>query len=166
MPKASMNTAIAYYEGDTTSIYILYVLRFIFTHICHRNSAEIICKTMQFSGGETQRHGMVVYNGNNFREYGDEFLEFLGNEDGESGQGNGFYTQTYYQNTTTLFTLPHAAEYIHFYDLIPETLSFRTLEPAIPITVADSACLASSNTPSPRLYITGGYMNFSNYYEI
>ena len=108
---------------------------------------------------------MVAY-GDILRDFGSEFLKFLGNEQGERGQGNVFYTQMYYKNTTALFTIPEAAEYIHVYDLNPETLSFHTLEPAIPMTVGDAACLASSETPNPRLYIVGGYTNISGYHEI
>ena len=97
------------------------------------------------------------------RDYGEDFLLFLGNDHGERGQGSTFYTQI---GESTLFTMSDTDDYIHVYDLNPATLSFHTLEPAIPITVGDAACLASSETPSPRLYITGGYMDISDYYEI
>ena len=110
---------------------------------------------------------MVVYdtNYNSFTNYGDDFLLFLGNDHGERGQRNIFYTQL---NSTTLFTFTAAAEYIHVYNLDPASLSFQTVEPINHIMFGDSPCLASSNTLSDiaQLYITGGYTNSSTFYEI
>ena len=105
---------------------------------------------------------MVVYR-YNFRDYGHEFLQFLGNDQGEFGQENIFYTQL---NSTTMFTITEAAEYIHVYNLDPESLSFDTVESTNHMIFGDSPCLASYETPSPRLYLTGGYTNISDYYEI
>ena len=104
---------------------------------------------------------MVVYEiDGEFRNYGDDFLRFLGNDNGE--YGGLFYTQI---NTTTLFTIPDEADYIHVYDLNPRSLSFQTLDGGdsmIPVLLGNGPCLASSETPIPRLFVTGGYLNVSD----
>ena len=105
---------------------------------------------------------MVVFENGGFRDYGTDFLNLLGNDDGE--YGNVFYTQI----GGMLYTISDAADYIHVYDLNPESLSFDIIytEPGIPITVGDGPCLASSDTPGPHLYVTGGYQNTSISFEI
>ena len=111
------------------------------------------------SGGDPERDQMIVYDMENdeFRNYGDDFLLFLGNDHGE--YGSVFYSQI---NASTLFTVRESGDHIHVYDLNPESLSFHILEQSIPIFVGDAACLTSSETPSPRLYITGGHQNNGN----
>ena len=61
-----------------------------------------------------------------------------------------YYSQI---NATTLFTIGPSGEYIHMYDLSSLVIMSIT---KIRRTVNWTACLASSETPSPRLYITGG----------
>ena len=62
-----------------------------------------------------------------------------------------FYTQL---DATTLYTTNRDGTYINVFDL--QSLSYQQLSPAIPTSVDKSGCLASSKTPSPRLYLTGG----------
>lgn len=91
-------------------------------------------------------------NDNNFQfEYNETYLRHLGNNKGEYGMH--YYSQ---MNATTLFTIEETGDYIHVYNL--NALSFRRMDniKSIPNTVGDAACLASSEVPSPRLYITGG----------
>ena len=85
-------------------------------------------------------------------DYGEDYLrDTMSNGIGEFGVG-GYYSQL---NTTMLYTIAYEGDYINSYDL--QSLSYQQLSPAIPITIVDSgACLASSETPSPRLYVTGG----------
>ena len=162
LPVASTNMAIGYDESEGSRIYILYALFSVIVLTLYFTGCFL--KYIQYSGGYPEGNQMVTCNADykSFRDYGEDFLSFLGNEQGERGQGSVFYTQL----STTLFTIPQNDNYIHVYDLNPATLSFRTLEQSLPITVGDAACLASSNTPSPRLYLTGGYTNYSGYYEI
>merc|ERR1719233_1037095 len=46
--------------------------------------------------------------------------------------------------------------YIHSYRLDTDTVEYTDDVATIPGTVYNTACLASSTTPSPRLYVTGG----------
>ena len=129
---------------------------------------RVAYQTKTISGGDTKPNRMFVCNANAWgspycRDYGDDFLLFLGNDHGERGQGNVFYTQL---NSSTLFTISKTSGSIHVYDLRADLLSFHDMEESIQYRIGDAACLASSETPSPRLYITGGYTNYSGYYEI
>lgn len=137
----------------------------VYLFLSLQNCIPYALRLLQFRGGERKQNEMVVYNTNSksFRSYGDNFLGIIGNGNGERGQGSVFYTQI---NNTTLFIISQTDNFIHVYDLNPETLSFHTLEPAIPGTVGDLACLASSEVPSPRLYITGGYHNTNDVFEV
>ena len=93
-------------------------------------------------------------------EYDDELLNHTFFE-----MGSGiFYTQF---NATTLFTISGTlGEYINVYNLssIYSESSFHELTDfPLPQPVNDSACLASSDSLSPQLYITGGdWTNSSN----
>ena len=68
-----------------------------------------------------------------------------------------YYSQI---NTTTLFTIDEHGEYINVYDLtsIGTVIagSASSVLRKIPKSVNYTSCLASSTTPSPRLYIVGG----------
>ena len=88
---------------------------------------------------------------NKFTDYGEDYLsDTMGNWNGEHGSG-GYYSQL---NSTMLYTIASSGYYIHAYNL--KELSFQQLNTTIPITAYDyAACLASSETPSPRLYVTG-----------
>ena len=99
------------------------------------------------------QHGLVQYNidTNNFTDYGGDYLWFnLGNLYGESG-GGSFYTQI---NETMLFTIRSTGDYIHAYDL--QSLSYQALPSEIPINVSNGACLASSESPAPQIFVVGG----------
>ena len=161
LPIPSMNMAVGFYEG--TYIYIMYVLPPLFIHLTVI-STETYLKHIEHSGGDSQPHQMVVWEFEEgyFRDYGTDFLNLLGNDHGEYG------SVSYAQLQNTLYTVSEFADYIHVYDLNPESLSFGTInsEPGIPITVGHAPCLASSETPTPRLYITGGYQNTSTSFEI
>ena len=86
-----------------------------------------------------------------FDDYGDVYLsETLGNADGVYSNGVSF-TQI---NATMLFKINENGEYINIYDL--SSLSYTVLGTTIPINVATSACMSSSQAPAPRLYVTGG----------
>ena len=77
--------------------------------------------------------------------------ETLENYDGEYGTGV-YFTQI---NSTTLYTINQNGDSIHVYGL--DTLSFHMLDTNIPINVGNRGCISSSETPTPKLYITGGY---------
>ena len=86
-----------------------------------------------------------------FIDYGADFLNTtLNNTAGEEGTGV-YYTQI---NHTTLYTISRYGEHINVYDL--QSLSYGQLATSIPINVDYAACIASSELPIPRLYITGG----------
>ena len=91
---------------------------------------------------------------NNFTDHGGDYLwSNLGNVYGELG-GGCFYTQI---NETMLFTIRQTGDYIHAYDL--HSLSYQALPSRIPINVANEAggaCLASSKSPKPQLFVVGG----------
>ena len=93
-----------------------------------------------------------------FTDYGDEYLyDTLGNWYGEWG-GGGFYSQL---NSTMLYTIAYYGDYIYSYNL--QSLSYEQLSPAIPTKVSSNGCLASSEAPSTRLYITGGFNDDDDY---
>ena len=84
----------------------------------------------------------------------DEFREVLATADSEIDEdGKGvYYTQI---NDSTLFTIYKDGEHIHVYDL--KSSSCRELNTTIQTPVDDKACIASSESPFPILYIVGGY---------
>ena len=87
-----------------------------------------------------------------FTDYGEDYLsETLGNNHGEFGFGI-YFSQL---NETTLFTINQNGSSIHVYDL--QSVTYRNLGVAIPINVKYYGCLSSSEIPTPKLYITGGY---------
>lgn len=87
-----------------------------------------------------------------FIDYGEDYLSStMGNADGEFGYGT-YFTQI---NDTTLYTINCNGDSINVYDL--QSLEFTDLGVSIPNDIDWSACIASSATPTPRLYITGGY---------
>ena len=80
----------------------------------------------------------------------------LGNEYGE----HGFITYFTQINETTVYTMNGDGESINVYNL--QTLSYWDLGTTLPINVGtplNTGCLASSETPSPRLFITGPVTN-------
>ena len=97
---------------------------------------------------------LIQYNIANHQltDYGEDYLlDTMGNSNGECG-GGGYYSQL---NSTMLYTIAYPnGDYIHSYNL--QTLSYQQLSASIPTSVSYYACLASSETPSPRLYVTGG----------
>lgn len=97
-----------------------------------------------------------------FVDYGKKYLSStLGNADGETGISD--FTQI---NATSLFTLSGDGASFNVYDL--RTLSYRNLNTTFPVTTYSGTCLSSSETPTPRLYVTGGYSNYlpQNYLQI
>lgn len=91
----------------------------------------------------------------NFNDYGRYYLkDVMNNSHGENEFG-GYYTQL---NCTMMYTLTswwaNGGNHIGAYNL--EELSYQQQQPTIPNGKRHFACLASSETPSPRLYVTGG----------
>ena len=87
-------------------------------------------------------------------QHGEDYLNQTFNIYGELGTGI-FYAQI---NATTLFTIDGTmGAQIHVYDLssMSSASGFRELTD-IPQPVNHTACLASSDSPIPQLYITGG----------
>ena len=146
LPRACYGMAVGYYNQ---SIYILYVL--------FQNQQEYESKHTfpMISGGYPYDDQLIEYKleSNNFIDYGQNYLESttIGNSDGEFGWGI-YYTQI---DDTTLYTINQNGELINVYDL--QSLSFHNLAISIPNNVGNDACLSSSQSPTPRLYVTGGY---------
>jgi hypothetical protein len=100
-------------------------------------------------GGDDYKQQLVEYdmNNNTFIDHGSSNLSV-----NEFGRGV-YFTQ---MNSTTLYTIQYwAGDTISVYDL--PSLSYSALNTTIPTAVTYDGCIASSETPSPRLYITGGY---------
>ena len=115
------------------------------------NKRSSFCYLLITSGGWYSNHQLVQYDivKGSFVDYGTQYLSStLGNSDGEYGQSI-YYTQI---NETTLFTINRNGDCLHVYNL--QTLSFQELGTTIPINVNEYACISSSVTPTPRLYIT------------
>ena len=53
-----------------------------------------------------------------------------------------------------MYTIRGTGEYIHAYNL--KSFSYQQLDQTIPINVANGGCLASSESPTPRLFVVGG----------
>ena len=109
---------------------------------------------MMISGGRYVQHQLVEYDivNGSFTDYGEDYLSTtLGNDQGEFGFGV-YYSQI---NATTLFTINQNGSSIHVYDL--QSVSYRNLGVDIPINVWYYGCLSSSEVPTPRLYVVGGY---------
>ena len=107
-----------------------------------------------FSGGDDNSNQLVKYEISNdiFVDFGNDYLSStLGNSDDEYGFGV-YFTQI---NATTLFTINSHGGSINVYHL--QSLSYDTLDTTIPTNVGIYGCLSSSESPSPKLYITGGY---------
>lgn len=105
------------------------------------------------SGGHPDKWQLVKYNilDDVFVDYGVGYLnDTLGNSQGELGFGIHF-SQI---NETTLFTMniPESTSF-GVYNL--ETLSYQDLNIDRNFSAGD--CMASSQVPSPRLYITGDW---------
>lgn len=151
MPKAADQMAVGYYNG---TIYLMYVLQICTQHNTMTNNA--LCLSTMIRGGDsTNRHQLIEYDiaTETFNDLEDDYLEStLGNNVGEYGTGV-YYTQI---DATTLYTISRTGAYISAYDLESDSVSWNRIEPDIPYNVGKYACIASSNTPSPRLYITGG----------
>ena len=62
----------------------------------------------------------------------------------------------YSQLNHTLYTIDYDGQYIHVYDLRNLTFDTTQQPDPIPISVSNTACLASSNPSSPTLFVTGG----------
>lgn len=95
---------------------------------------------------------MVTYSIENdtFTDFGSQALSDR-DEDGTYGYGTGiFYSQLH----DTLFRIGYSGQHIHVYDL--QSLSYDVLDEPIPTAVSYGACLASGDSPSRRLYVTGG----------
>ena len=110
---------------------------------------------MIISGGDNNNNQLVKYEISNdvFVDFGVDYLSStLGTVYGESGNG-GYFTQI---NETTLFTVHWQDDSISVYNL--QTLSYREWDTSIPLSSyhGENACISSSDTPIPRLYITGG----------
>lgn len=83
---------------------------------------------------------------NEFTNYGTSYLS-------ENEWGNSVYFTQY--DDTTLYVLNGYSDCtINVYDL--RTLSDHKLNTTVPIVTQRRACMASSHSPTPRLYITGG----------
>ena len=103
---------------------------------------------------------MMKYNitDGTFTDEGESYLESIGNSAGESGIG-GYYTQMG-NKLYTIGLISNTVDHIHSYRL--DNLydgngdMYGEEGPEIPIEAGYTACLASSNLPTPRLYITGG----------
>ena len=110
--------------------------------------------------GTANTFQMVQYNidSNHSMDDPSYLSSILGNVYGEYGIGV-FYTQI----NDTLYTIRESGDYIHVYNL--ENLLFDTLQSHIPKMVDNSACLASSQSPSPQLYVTGG-QRLQTYYDM
>ena len=100
--------------------------------------------------------GAIVFDtvSRNFTDLGVTYLNDLGNSDGGYS-----YSREFTQIGGVLYTLEDGGDCIHAYDL--ETLTFHELDTTVPSNTAGSACMASSATPSPRLYINGGHGSFT-----
>lgn len=146
MPRASEQMAIGYYDQI---IYLLYV-SVVSVHCTFPPIYRVHC---MYRGGTFSHWQVMSYNieHNNFTTFDSNYLSSLGNNVGEYGYG-GYYTQL----NGMLYTIVEDGDYIHAYDLQLQPIPFQRIEPAIPITVGVSSCLASSEEPTPRLYVTGG----------
>lgn len=95
----------------------------------------------------------------NFTDYGDSYLsDTLGNPVGEEGYG-GYFTQM----DTTLYTVSYdyPVNHINSYRLDTATVLYEEVI-VVPETVSFYSCLASSTTPRPRIYVTGGTWDGTN----
>ena len=109
---------------------------------------------MIFSGGYNNRDQLVKYEISHdiFVDFGVDYLSSnLSNSNGELGWCV-YFTQI---NATTLFTINSNGGSINVYNL--QSLSYDTLDTTIPTNVGIYGCMSSSESPSPKLYITGGY---------
>lgn len=109
---------------------------------------------MMLSGGYLNQQQLTKYDiaNDSFVDYGSEYLSSsLTNANGEFGRGI-YYTQI---NDTTMFTINSNGYSINVYNL--ESLAYHKLDTPIPTEVGKVGCISSSENPSPRLYITGGY---------
>ena len=157
LPRAGHMMAVGHYNQ---SIYLMYDL---FASVLEHQRMDKQCPScclLIISGGNwDNRKQLVKYDivNGSFVDYGVEYLDdTFGISNGEYGDSI-YYTQI---NETTLFTIPilsnnQNGDSLHVYNL--QTLSFQELDTAIPIDVSQYGCIASSETPTPRLYITGGY---------
>ena len=105
------------------------------------------------SGGQVNPYQWTKYDilKDEMTDLGVDYLNVtLGNEVGEHGYGT-YFTQI---NDTTVYTINGNGDSINVYNL--QTLSYQDLGTTIPINVDRYGCMASSATPSPRLFITGG----------
>ena len=103
------------------------------------------------SGGFASRHDIVEYNivTDEIIDLGVDYLNVtLGNDDGEFGYSK-YFTQI---NGTTMYTINGNTGSINVYNL--KSSPFYELDTTIPIDVYYYGCIASSDTPSPRLYIS------------
>jgi len=113
--------------------------------------------TIFLLGGYEDRTQLTSYNitSETFTDYGASYLNVVGNSQGEWGYGH--FTQL----DNTLFTISWDGGYIHSYQLDGFANSdgvdgiYRE-EAAIPTDVSSHSCLASSTTPTLRIYVTGG----------
>ena len=160
LPRGDLGMAAGYYNH---SIYLLYVntLQNIPSEMSNSTDRYLL-KLLINSGGWINQYQMVKYDivNDEFDDLGDDYLSStLGNSDGELSLSL-YYTQI---NQTTIFTLNTDGDSINVYDL--ESLSYQKLDTTIPNDIKMyssssnsrvSACIASAEKPSSRLYIMGG----------
>lgn len=114
------------------------------------------CYTFCSGGGPSDDKQLIEYDIQNdvFIDFGINYLDAtLGNTEGEFGFGS-YFTQI---NDTTLYTINPDGDSINVYHM--DSLSYKQLGTTIPIETRDEGSISSSETPTPRLYITGGYYN-------
>ena len=157
LPRRDYSMAVGHYNDV---IYLLYVpdLTLSFFPIIGKNIHSSIYTTCIHRGGKMNAKQLVKYSivNDQFVDYGTIYSALMGNSLGEFGYG-GYYSQL---NSTMLYTITPISwstfnvQYISAYNL--KDLSYQQLHPSIPTNVGQYACLASSEIPSPRLYVTGG----------
>lgn len=106
------------------------------------------------SGGYPEGYQLVKYEISNddFVDYGEYYLLDTLNSTFEHGFGT-YFTQI----STTLYTInckDYINQSINVYDL--QSLSYQPLNTTIPVAVSSSGCISSSESPSPKLFLTGG----------
>ena len=108
---------------------------------------------MLISGGRDHRQQWTKYDmlKDEMTDFGEEYLD---------SPQHGYSTYFTQINETTVYTINVNGDSINVYNL--QSLSYRDLGTSIPINVDEFGCIASSETPSPRLFISGGN-NGSNF---
>ena len=122
-------------------------------------SLTLRCDYAIIRGGYLQYYQLIKYDITNdvMIDYGEDYISStLGNEHGEYGLGV-YYTQI---DSSTLYLIDMLGDSINVYNL--QSLSYQRLNTTIPFDVSYYSCIASTDSPTSTLYITGGYGKFRN----